>query len=121
MFWQKYLLVFVGGGLGSCCRLWLSTYLNVQTKVLPWGTLAVNTLACLVLGIVIALTEKHYLPEQFRWAIGIGFCGGFSTFSTFSAELLKMQQTDQFAGLMIYTFLSLVFCYVAIWLAYKVV
>ena len=91
-------LVFIGGGLGSLSRFGVGELaLKFYDGKFPMGTLIANTLACTVLGIVLLLyRDKLADTEWMRYLIIIGFCGGFSTFSTFSAETLKLFQDGAF-------------------------
>ena len=95
-------LVFVGGGLGSISRFGVGKLsLKFYNGEFPLGTLAANLIACIVLGLTIYLTkDKITQHEWIKYLILIGFCGGFSTFSTFSVETLKLMQ-DQFYSLAI--------------------
>lgn len=81
----------------------------------PLGTFAVNAVACFVLGMVIGLAEqKMVLSPLSRVFWALGFCGGFSTFSTFSYENLLLFQTGQHLTLCLYSLLSLVVCFAAV-------
>ncbi len=102
------LIVFLGGGLGSCCRYLISKIINEQiTTMFPWGTLTVNLIGCLVIGIIIGLIEK--LPIHPYWGLFLvtGFCGGFTTFSSFSLENNLLLRNQEYTLLFVYTMMSL--------------
>jgi CrcB protein len=109
---KDLLLVFFGGGLGSIIRFSLGRWVNtLHSHHFPWGTLVVNVAACLVLGFVIGLADhKQIISPAARLFWAIGFCGGFSTFSTFSNETLFLLQSGFTLSLGLYIFLSLLLC-----------
>ena len=88
------LIVALGGAAGSVARWMVGQALAGSARTLPWGTLAVNVAGSLLLGLVLAAwpTER---PSVGRLLLGVGFCGGFTTFSTFSAELVAMLERGQ--------------------------
>ena len=88
----SFVLVFVGGGAGSVSRYTLGLLLQPLSPRFPLATLAANALACLVLGFVIGLQLKGHPGEYRRLLMATGFCGGFSTFSTFTAETWNLFQ-----------------------------
>ncbi len=85
-------LVFVGGGLGSLSRFALSKLgQQVMTTKFPLGTLLVNILACTLLGFIIYYSKAKINTNIFiKYFLVIGFCGGFSTFSTFGMETINL-------------------------------
>lgn len=84
--------VFVGGGLGSVCRYLVG--LCLPTANFPFSTLLANICACFILGYLAGYLLKNSLSDQWKLLIGTGFCGGFSTFSTFSKETLDLTQKN---------------------------
>jgi CrcB protein len=104
---MSYLAIFVGGGLGSIARFGLSRWAVVVGREAMWGTLAANTLACLVLGyLAFSVADNAYSPNT-RLLLATGFCGGFSTFSTFSLEAFTLLQTGRTGLALLYIGLSL--------------
>lgn len=115
---QQIFLVGLGGGLGSIIRFLVSkftvdkwTYLS-----LPLGTFIVNVIGCFLIGILIGLSYKtNYLTENLRALLIAGFCGGFTTFSAFSLENFLMYQSGNFKGLILYTLMSVLIGFSAVW------
>ena len=107
--------VFIGGGLGSLVRFLLGKWVNAfHNYHFPFGTFAVNIIACFALGIIIGLADhKHILSPATRLFWAVGFCGGFSTFSAFSSETLTLFQQGQNSTMLLYILLSVVVCVTA--------
>ena len=89
----KLLLVFIGGGLGATSRFLVTTALAGKLGNFPLGTLAANFFGSLLMGLVVGILAGRY--ESVRLFVAVGFLGGFTTFSSFSAETLALIQSGQ--------------------------
>jgi fluoride exporter len=112
---RDLLFIFLGGGLGSVVRVAVGKGISsIQNTNFPYGTLTANIIACLVLGFVIGLADhKQIISPAARLFWAVGFCGGFSTFSTFSAETISLFQNGFHFSTALYIFGSLLFCITA--------
>jgi CrcB protein len=119
-----YLWVAIGGALGSMARYGIGGFVSERWgQVFPWNTLVVNVTGSFVIGILGALTaaEGRMTPQSRVFATQLlitGVCGGYTTFSSFSLQTLKLIQDRQwlYAGGNI--LLSVVLCMIAVWLGY---
>ena len=118
----NYLLVAVGGALGSVARYWASGLMaNRFGETFPWGTLFVNVTGSLIIGVFSTLTA----PEG-RWLVSpysrnffmAGICGGYTTFSSFSIQTLSLMQDDEWFHAGGNVVLNVVLCLVAVWLGH---
>jgi len=105
---KALILVFIGGGSGSIARYLLGKLLNSSNNGIPYGTFAANILGSLLIGIILGWALKNNsLSSQTTLLVATGFCGGFTTFSTFAYEnhaLLKSGDFMTFAFYAITTF-----------------
>ncbi len=118
---MPFLYVFIGGGLGSVARYSIARWMSTHEFVFPWATLLANVLACIILGVLTAYASKYYLPDNYRLLFMVGFCGGFSTFSTFSSETFKLLSSGQTAYAFANISLSLLLCLFSIYLGMRLV
>ncbi len=105
---KNILLIGLGGFLGSTSRYFAQVYIDqaIITKF-PTGTYFVNIVGCFLIGLVYGFAEKeHLLHAETRMFLAIGFCGSFTTFSTFAHENLKLMNEGNFITLTSYTLLS---------------
>jgi len=119
---MKLLIVTIGAGLGGGLRYWLSNYIaKVLPIFFPYGTLAVNLLGSIILGILIfGFEERGNLSISMKLFLGVGFCGGLTTFSTFSLETFNLLRNTEFllAGLNIFT--NVIFTLIGIYIGYLI-
>lgn len=115
---QKYLLIAVGGALGSVARYWVGATVGGRMSVrFPYGTLVVNLTACLVIGFTLTWLGEHMeMDPAWRFLIPVGFVGAYSTFSTYEWETLQTLRSGAFALAMLYAGGSLVLGLAATWL-----
>jgi len=94
--WKSIVAISIGASLGALLRWWLGTQLNRLFPNIPPGTLAANLLGGYIIGLAIAFfSTMSALSPEWRLAVITGFCGGLTTFSTFSAELVALIQQRQ--------------------------
>ena len=98
------LFVAVGGLLGVLTR-WEITRLTLHSEVLIWSTVAINIVGSFLLGLLVA---EHWFGRELREGIGVGFLGGFTTFSTFSAQVVLEADAGEPGRALAYTLVSVV-------------
>ena len=91
--WKSVVAICVGASLGALLRWWLGAQLNSLFPTIPPGTLAANLVGGYIVGIAIAFFATYTaIPPEWRLLVITGFCGGLTTFSTFSAEIVTLMQ-----------------------------
>ncbi|MCL1869021.1 MAG: fluoride efflux transporter CrcB [Promicromonosporaceae bacterium] len=113
-----FLLVAVGGGLGAVARFWLADTVKARrTTVMPLGTIVVNTLGALTIGVVTGLVLTIGADgslEGWRVFLATGICGGFTTFSTATVESVTLARAGHLTRALINTFGTLVITVAAV-------
>ena len=101
---KSFLLVFLGGGLGSGLRYLISNAMNQYSKFLPYSTFTVNILGCFLIGIILGYAQKeNALSSNQALLLATGFCGGFTTFSAFANENLVLIKNGEIFSFSVYT------------------
>jgi CrcB protein len=112
---KQFLLVFVGGGFGSMLRFALSKFLNNSQNGIPYGTFAANIIGSLLIGLILGFAVKNdTLSSNQTLLLATGFCGGFTTFSTFAYENHVLLKSGDFTSFAIYTIASFVLGFLAV-------
>ena len=114
---KTFVLVGLGGFLGSIARYGISLAFAKTTRLdFPYGTFIVNLLGCLFIGLIMGYSEKiNWMNNEWRIFLSIGFCGGFTTFSTFAFENISMLQNSNYSGFFLYALASFVLGLLAVW------
>lgn len=103
------LLIAVGGAMGGVARYLLTNYFTrIFPSLFPYGTFIINVLGCLLIGVFSALSEHFNFTSEWRIFLTTGLCGGFTTFSAFAYENIKLLQTDQYFTFVTYAIGSFV-------------
>jgi CrcB protein len=119
---KNILLVGAGGFAGSVARYLLSRYMELQILTsFPLGTLTVNIVGCFIIGVIYGLTLRNLASPEIRFLLATGFCGGFTTFSSFSYESLALLRDGQLWFTFLYMAGSLLAGLAAVWIGLLIV
>ena len=118
---KNLFLILLGGGFGSIARYLLSYFLNKNnTTHFPWATFIANSVGCLLIGFLFGYIQKNNLQnETLKLLLITGFCGGFTTFSTFSLENIQFIQNQNYNLALIYTLASISVGFLAVIIGFK--
>jgi len=98
--------------------------LNLSYDILsiPVGTLSVNILGSFIIGFLTGLSERNAsFTTEWRLFLMVGICGGFTTFSSFTHENLTLMHNGQFLSILLYTSLSIILGFIAVYLGYVII
>jgi CrcB protein len=120
---KNMLIAGLGGFFGTCARFLvgkLAGYLFASS--FPYGTFAVNIVGCFLIGLFMGMAERaHLLSAGVALFLLTGFCGGFTTFSTFSADMLRMAENGQRSYFVVYLTASIILGVLFVWIGRSVV
>ena len=114
---STYLLLALGGALGTLARFGLGIAASSFSQNLPWGTIIINVAGSFVIGFFGTLTLAHGrfpVSENIRLFVMVGFCGGFTTFSSFSLQTLELLRGGAVARAFVNMALSVALCLCAV-------
>jgi CrcB protein len=117
---RQLFLIGMGGFIGSIAR-YLVSRLNVSFDLLsiPFGTLTVNVVGSFVIGFLTGIADKSaLLTQEWRLFLMVGICGGFTTFSSFTNESLMLMHNGQYLSVLLYTALSVILGFLAVYLGF---
>ena len=119
---MNYLWVAIGGALGSVARYWCSGIVAHRFgESFPWGTIIVNVVGSFVIGLFATLTApdgRWFVSSEARVFVMIGFCGGYTTFSSFSLQTLSLAREGEWFSVGMNVVLSVTLCLVFVWLGH---
>ena len=118
----KYLLVALGGALGTIARYALSGFVATHFgETFPWGTMIINITGSLVIGFFATLTGpdgRVFVGSEIRQFVMMGLCGGFTTFSSFSLQTLSLARDGELGLALANVGLSVFLCLLAVWVGH---
>jgi fluoride exporter len=119
---QTYLLVALGGAIGSVGRFWLGGVIGARMgETFPWGTIIINITGSFLIGLFFAMTEpgsRWIAPPGTRAFLMTGICGGYTTFSSFSLQTLNLLRDGEWLYASGNVILSVALCMIAVWLGF---
>jgi len=114
---KQILFVGLGGGVGSILR-YLSSFYTAKhyAGVFPLATFGVNILGCFLIGLFAGIVSSHFpLNDNLKLLLITGFCGGYTTFSTFAMENLNLMEYNHILIMCLYVALSIILGILAVW------
>ena len=120
--WRALLMVGLGGAFGSIARYAIGLLITKSSQhQFPWATFTVNMVGCFIIGLLWGLAQRHQWAQGPLWLLlATGFCGGFTTFSTFALKNVELfgknQSLTSFAYIIFSVVIGLALCRVGAWI-----
>lgn len=113
---KELIYIFLGGGIGSVLRYCVQLLMHerIVSYAFPWATFAVNIIGSFLIGLFYALSVRFNLSPEIRLLLTAGFCGGFTTFSTFSNDGMMLLKEEFYGTFALYAILSIAIGLVAV-------
>jgi CrcB protein len=120
---RTLLLIGLGGSIGSILRYLTSVVIEkYYATIFPLATLIINILGCLLIGIIMGLLEKNHVTDSsMKWLLVTGYCGGFTTFSAFGYENIRLLQNGNILLALVYISASIILGLGSVWLGFVLV
>lgn len=119
---QNYLWIAVGSALGGVARYWCSgVAARLIGETFPWGTLIVNVIGSFIIGFIATISGpdgRWFLSTTTRQFIMVGFCGGYTTFSSFSLQTLNQMHDGEWLYVGLNIGASVILCLLAVWIGH---
>lgn len=111
-------LVGIGSFFGGIARYLIALAMKGISGTFPWATMTANITGCLLIGLLWATLNRFNMPSQLNLLLTVGFCGGFTTFSTFSKESMTLLQSGSYSLFGLYVFGSITIGILAVAVGY---
>lgn len=120
---KSILLVGIGGAIGSIFRYLISVSTNkIWNNSFPLGTFVINIIGCLIIGIIVSLAQKqNIIDNNLKLLLITGFCGGFTTFSTFSLENIQLLNSGNIIAFILNILLSVSVGILGVWVGLNLI
>ena len=110
---KTIIYIAAGSGIGGVARFLLTRVIqeHAGSAAFPWGTFAVNIIGCFAIGLIYGLLDRGFsLSPEMKAFLTVGLCGGFTTFSTFSADFIRLVRAGNHTAALLYVIVTVAIC-----------